>query len=410
VAAQFYRYAFVGVVTNVAAYLLYLGLTFWGLEVKIAATVSFVAVVILGFGLNRNVTFQNVDDPRITLRRYVVVYAIAYLSDIAGLHLFATLAGYTHEIVQLVLIVIIAGGLFVAQKFWVFAGDVGPVLAKEACLPTGRVMAEVRTIDGIPCYAPELALGSEDYPTEFYDRLCRLEESHFWFRARNRIILREFAGRLGHLPRPRVLEIGCGTGYVLHGLAAKGVYDLTGAEVHIAGLLQARRRLPSVEFVQADARDLPYEAAFDAVGAFDVIEHISEDEQVLMSVHRALKPGGLLFLTVPQHKWLWSAADEQARHKRRYERGALQAKLKRSGFTVLRATSFVTVLLPILWASRRAKRGGDTCDIDWSELEITRGANTFCAAAMRIDEALIAAGISLPAGGSLFAVARKSAC
>jgi putative flippase GtrA len=117
VAAQFYRYAFVGVVTNVAAYLLYLGLTFWGLEVEIAATVSFVAVVILGFGLNRNVTFQNVDDPRITLRRYVVVYVIAYLSDIAGLHLFATLAGYTHEIVQLVLIVIIAGGMFVAQKF-----------------------------------------------------------------------------------------------------------------------------------------------------------------------------------------------------------------------------------------------------------------------------------------------------
>jgi SAM-dependent methyltransferase len=271
-------------------------------------------------------------------------------------------------------------------------------------------MGEVQTIDGIPCYAPELALGGEDYPTEFYDRLCHLEESHFWFRARNRIILREFRSRLGHLRHPRVLEIGCGTGYVLQGLAAQSAYQLTGAEVHVAGLRHARRRVPSVEFVQADAGDLPYHAVFDAVGAFDVIEHINEDEQVLKSIHRALKPEGIVFVTVPQHEWLWSAVDEQARHKRRYERKPLIAKLAETGFEAVWVTSFVTALLPLLWASRRTKREGSTSDIDWSELEITRPANAFCSAAMRLDETLIAAGVSLPVGGSLLAVARKSAC
>jgi SAM-dependent methyltransferase len=271
-------------------------------------------------------------------------------------------------------------------------------------------MDNVMTVDGIRCYAPELAHGSEDYPAEVYDRLCGLEERHFWFRARNRIILREFRHQLGHLRRPRVLEIGCGTGYVLRGLASEGRYELTGAEANIAGLRHARIRLPSVEFVQVDARDLPYDEAFDAVGAFDVIEHIIEDERVLASVHRALRPSGVLVATVPQHQWLWSWADEQARHKRRYGRQELADKVRAAGFEMLRATSFVTTLLPVLYMSRFAVRRerSTSSDIDLSELEISQTANAVCDAAMRIDDALIGAGISLPFGGSLLAVARKA--
>jgi ubiquinone/menaquinone biosynthesis C-methylase UbiE len=265
------------------------------------------------------------------------------------------------------------------------------------------------TVEGIRCYAPELALGSEDYPAEVYDRLCSLEENHFWFRARNRIILAKFRQYLGHLSRPRVLEIGCGTGYVLRGLATQGNYELTGADANIAGLRHARLRLPSVEFVQVDARDLPYDAAFDAVGAFDVIEHINEDERVLTSIRRALKPGGVLIVTVPQHKWLWSWADEQARHKRRYRRRELCDKVMAAGFEMVRATSFVTALLPILYLSRFAMKRSESgaSEIDLSELEISRTANMVCAAVMRIDETMIGAGFSLPLGGSLLAVARK---
>jgi SAM-dependent methyltransferase len=270
-------------------------------------------------------------------------------------------------------------------------------------------MDNVVTVDGIRCYAPELALGSEDYPAEVYDRLCGLEEKHFWFRARNRIILREFRRHLGRLHRPRVLEIGCGTGYVLRGLASEGSYELTGAEANIAGLRHARIRLPSVEFVQIDARDLPYESAFDAVGAFDVIEHITEDGRVLAGIHRALRPGGVLVVTVPQHQWLWSWADEQARHKRRYGRQELAGKVRAAGFEMLRATSFVTALLPALYVSRFARRRERSAPsgIDLSELEISQTTNAICGAVMRIDEALIGAGLSLPVGGSLLAVARK---
>ena len=271
---------------------------------------------------------------------------------------------------------------------------------------------EAVTIEGFRCYAPALARGSADYPSEYFDRLYRLEATHFWFLARNRIISRTFRRHLKHLARPRVLEVGCGTGYVLQSLAAENRYDLTGLESHIAGLRFARSRLPAVELVQADARSLPYESAFDAVGAFDVIEHIVEDDAVLASVHRALKPDGIFIVTVPQHMWLWSATDEQALHKRRYTRLQLSAQLRTAGFDILRCSSFVTTLLPVLYASRLAKRHSSAADAetDSYELEISRAANALCSAAMRVDEGLIGLGLSLPAGGSLLAVARKKGC
>jgi hypothetical protein len=107
--------------------------------------------------------------------------------------------------------------------------------------------------------------------------------------------------------------------------------------------------------------------------------------------------------------WLWSPTDEQALHKRRYTRRQLSAKLRTAGFDILRCSSFVTMLLPILYASRLAKRRRSMADFatDAYELEISRVANTLGTAAMRIDEALIGMGLSLPAGGSLLAVARK---
>jgi SAM-dependent methyltransferase len=264
-------------------------------------------------------------------------------------------------------------------------------------------------IDGFQCYAPALALGSDDYPVDLYDRFWRLEENHFWFRARNRILLRMFRQYLKHRGRPRVLEIGCGTGYVLKGLAAESRYDLTASDVHVSGLRHARRRVPAAEFVQADARDLPYNSDFDAIGAFDVIEHINEDLAVLQSIHRSLKPGGIFLATVPQHMWLWSATDELALHKRRYSRQILSEKLKVAGFEILQLTSFVTALLPAMFVSRFVKRSGagKQSGFDEYELELSPLANAICSAAMRVDEACIGAGLSLPAGGSLLAVARK---
>ena len=104
--------------------------------------------------------------------------------------------------------------------------------------------------------------------------------------------------------------------------------------------------MPDAELLEVDARRLPFEAEFDVVGAFDVLEHIEEDERALIEMHAALRPGGGLVVTVPQHPALWSAVDEYSRHVRRYRRSELLTKLRDSGFEVIHWTSFVSLLLP----------------------------------------------------------------
>jgi SAM-dependent methyltransferase len=270
----------------------------------------------------------------------------------------------------------------------------------------------VQEIAGVKCFAPALAQAEQTYPAEAFARLVQLEANSFWFRSRNRIIVRMFRKYLREPARPRVLEIGCGTGFVLSALRAQGRFDLVGAEQHVAGLVWARRRLPDVEFVQLDARRLPYEAAFDAIGAFDVIEHIPEDEEVMASVHRALRPNGLFIVTVPQHAWLWSAADDQAHHQRRYSRADLRTKLELQGFKVRFCTSFVFALLPLMYLSRsRRKSSGDAPagEVDCAELSLPAALDRLMELGMRLDEGLIAAGVSLPVGGSLLMVAQRRA-
>ena len=64
--------------------------------------------------------------------------------------------------------------------------------------------------------------------------------------------------------------------------------------------------------IQMDARSIPYTDEFDVVGAFDVLEHVEQDAEALSAMYRACRTGGGILITVPQHKFLWSAVDEYA--------------------------------------------------------------------------------------------------
>ena len=157
-----------------------------------------------------------------------------------------------------------------------------------------------------------------------------LRTSSFWFRVRNRLIT-DLVRR--YFPTAeRVLEIGCGTGYVLQALrTALPQSCLLGSEIYANGLPYAARRLgPEVKLFQMDARDIPYATEFDLICAFDVLEHVAEDERVLHELYRALRPGGGVLLSVPQHQFLWSKSDEISLHKRRYRRGELESKCRKA--------------------------------------------------------------------------------
>ena len=133
------------------------------------------------------------------------------------------------------------------------------------------------SVAGYLAFAPALAGGGEGYQDSYFDELARLEAANFWFRARNQLIL--WALRKHLKDAQNFLEIGCGTGFVLSGIAqAFPQMSLNGSEVSTNGLVHAAQRIPQANFFQMDARAIPFEAEFDTIGAFDVIEHINEDE------------------------------------------------------------------------------------------------------------------------------------
>lgn len=242
------------------------------------------------------------------------------------------------------------------------------------------------------------------FSPEAFAELAAAEAGHWWFRARNRLLLWLLRTRIGNIHS--FLEVGCGTGFVLEGI--RGAYPtatLSGSEYFEEGLMHARMRIPSATLRRLDAVTMDDADAFDVIGSFDVIEHIEQDEVVLANLVRALRRGGTLVLTVPQHRWLWSATDDYARHVRRYSRRELLEKTRRAGLETIYVSSFVTLLLPLMWLSRkRAQLASDPM----AEFRIPRWLNATLAAVMHVEFALMRAGLRFPAGGSLVYLGRKS--
>jgi trans-aconitate methyltransferase len=247
---------------------------------------------------------------------------------------------------------------------------------------------------------------SADFPQASFSLLAGLEEHSFWFRARNTIVL---AAIHRHVPQPTsFFELGCGTGFVLQAVSrAFPDARLVGGELAAQGLEIAGERVPSATLIQVDGRQIPYRDEFDLIGAFDVLEHIEEDEAVLAELRAALEPEGRLILTVPQHPWLWSAADDFGEHKRRYTRAELVGKLQRNGLDVAYVTSFMTTLLPLMAVSRWRQRDLRSFD-PARELRISPRIDRVLERVAGAERHAVQRGVSLPAGGSLLAVARRA--
>ena len=154
-----------------------------------------------------------------------------------------------------------------------------------------------------------------------------------------------------------------------------------------------------------DARRLPYREEFDLIGAFDVLEHVTEDTEVLAQMRAAVRPGGGILLTVPQHPGLWSRLDDEACHKRRYTRRELEGKVFAAGFRTFFATSFVSVLLPAMSVARRRKRRPSASADPLAELRINGLLGHTLGTLLAAERLCIQAGVRLPAGGSLLACA-----
>ena len=234
-----------------------------------------------------------------------------------------------------------------------------------------------------------------------YQQMAELDERHWWYRARRRI-LAELIRREARPPtNAQILEIGCGTGHNLAMLSEFGHIDGLELDDEARALSEKRlgRKVMSSPLPElAEVQDRQY----DLIGAFDVIEHIADDGAALASIATKLKPGGKFVMAVPAHQWMWSAHDVVNHHKRRYSKRALKALIDDSPLTVEKIGYFNSLLFPLAVADRAASklRGKENADVTLP----TAPLNAALEMVFGVERHLVGR-LPLPIGLSLFAIA-----
>jgi SAM-dependent methyltransferase len=189
-----------------------------------------------------------------------------------------------------------------------------------------------------------------------YLDMAASETRHWWFRGR-RQVLDAVIGQLA-LPRPaRILELGSGTGGNFVMLARYG--QVTAVEMNEVAREISLRKTAAVRDVRPGflPNDLNLgDQLFDLVCAFDVLEHVEEDEATLRTLRDCLAPGGVGVLTVPAFAWLWGPHDTQLHHKRRYAKAELRRKIRAAGLKIERLTYSNMLLFPAAVLARAADK------------------------------------------------------
>jgi len=239
-----------------------------------------------------------------------------------------------------------------------------------------------------------------------YPILFRVEQSHWWHIGRRQIIasfVEDICRRVTDR-RPRILDVGCGTGANLLMLSKYG--DAEGVDVSEDALAFCRERgLGNVKLGAAE--DLPYDdGTFDLVTALDVVEHLDDDLAGLREMRRVLRPGGRVLLFVPTFMFLWGLQDDVSNHRRRYRMPELQRVLEQAGFEVERTTyANITFFMPILAMRKLMRMTGIKAE---SENNINVSALNGVLARMLGAESFVLRYMNIPFGVSGLCVARNT--
>lgn len=214
---------------------------------------------------------------------------------------------------------------------------------------------------------------TDEYDEHGFSALKEMQARHFWYAGRHRFLM--YAVRR-HIPRGAnhsAIDIGggCGGWVRYAGEHGQDVFsELALADSSRVALVEATDVVPvDTDRFQIDLMDLRWSKRWESVFLLDVIEHLPDDVGAMTQVRDALKPGGLVFVTVPALNVFWSYNDELAHHQRRYSRRDFEQLAIASGLELVDARYFMFLLSPLYWLQRRFMARAKFQDQDKKQLQ-----------------------------------------
>ena len=239
-----------------------------------------------------------------------------------------------------------------------------------------------------------------------YQRMHAVEDRMWWYRGLRALAAEELGRALGRsMVAGPVLDAGCGTGGMLARLGSAVLGRPTlGLEFDaVAAVFAATKSGRPVAAGSVNQMPL-VDSALGGYLSLDVLCHGGvEPEQAVREAWRCLKPGAVALFNLPAYGWLLSAHDRRVHNVRRFTRGQARALLAGHGFRVVKSSYWNTVLFPLMLLHRLTERDDAPSDVR----DFPRWLDTLFAAALAVERAVIAAGLSLPFGGSLMIVATR---
>lgn len=244
---------------------------------------------------------------------------------------------------------------------------------------------------------------------EYENKRRGLEKNYWLFRARRELVV-ELIHQNGLETSSRILDIGCGGGYLAALLEDVGSNAVFGLDISERAVAFCRQRGMRNIFRGDGARLALADGVLDAVVAVDVLEHLTADAAALREWSRLLKEEGKLIITVPAFKFLWSGHDEVCHHFRRYSKAVLVNLLQEAGFVPQRVSFWNFSLffpLCLIRIFRKLFPGGHSGPDDRLYI-LPTPVNNILLGLLRLENRFLN-WMDFPVGISLFVVARKSA-
>lgn len=245
-------------------------------------------------------------------------------------------------------------------------------------------------------------------PAEFAN-IARSEQTFWWYRGMLRILLRLLDPIAGRQQFERVLEAGCGTGYLSKVLAERYGWAMFPVDLGWEGL-EFAQSMNVARPLQCDIAALPFkDRSFDMLLSMDVIVHFARGEEIRPAAEfaRVMRPGGILVIRVSALDILRSRHSAFAHERQRFTKSRLTALLEQNGFKVHRCTFANTLLLPVALAKFRVWEPLTGAPPQSGVEPVSPWLDRLLYAPLSAEAALLGAGLNLPIGQSLIAIAER---